>query len=1495
LDLKWLGANPDVELIVEDKDEHYHSYSHYTKEGEFVSNNHIASWKKLTYKNIYPNIDVVYEIHPRSGFKYSVLVHSGGDISKVQLKYSKKINLNVDGTISTATKFGDVIDHKPVTFYSNNKNSTIQSKYKVEGNVISFDIANYDKTKSILIDPWTQMPNFPSSNWDCVWECERDGAGNVYVIGGTSPMQLLKYDVAGTLQWTYNTPYDTTSWLGTFATDLAGNSYVSNGSPVKLMKIDNAASVVWNNTNPGGLLALTEFWNITFNCDQTKLIIGGTDGFLSPLPYIFDIDMTTGNVLTSVQMHGAGSFLAPQEVRSITPCNNGKYYFLSHDSIGWIHQSLTTCTPGTDIFRTGNGIGLSYKCEDWRYNNSGIMALAHYGGFVFVHKGDELQKRDFATAAVVATVTIPGGLLSGTAVGDQVGCSGIDIDDCGNIFVGSTNGIYKFNQALLPSDTFTTVFTVYDVEVNLAGDIIAGGSTGNSGSGSRTGYIQSFAATACAPQAIVCCDATICYQGSLCLTDTAVAIPVIVPGGTYSASCGACIDSVTGVFNALVAGVGNHTITYSFPCGSESITVPVNQCTSISVCEELNGSLTVSGGTGPYNWSEWFPGGSTPITNQTECVACGYTWVGLFCLDGIAPVTTCVTPAGWVPLATGPTIPPPSTYPVQVVDNAGTTSTISGPGTLLPCSGCAPLTVSTSAQVNVSCFGDSTASFGISATGGTGPYNYVLMNGSIPVDSFINATGTQTFSNLPAGNYIVNVLDSNACPGTTAIVITTPSLLTVAVDSVTNSNCAANSGSIQISPIDGTPNYSYLWSNGSTLEDATGLGAGAYQVTLTDANGCSVVSNSVTITEPSGMTVSLDNTTNEVCGLANGGINMTIAGGTVGYTYLWSNGMTSEDITGLSANTYQLTITDGSGCAAISGAIIITDSSSLLLHIDSVQATACHGGADGFINVSISGGTAGYTYLWSNGMTSEDQSGLVAAVYQVTATDAIGCTVTSASLTITEPSSITVTVDNSSPVSCGASDGTVSISVLGGTVAYSYLWTGGLTSEDITGLSTSGNYDVTVTDANACTATATAIVGSISGMTATATIANILCDGGNSGSINVTITGATMPYTYLWSNAATSQNISGLTAGLYTVSVTDAIGCFFEWDTTLTSAPNMTLTVDSSDVVSCVGGADGQLSSTVVGGTSPYSYLWSNGAVVSTASGLTIGTYSLTVTDANACTVSASGTILDANLLTVGINLITDTLDCDQNPIGALTAAGNGGVGGFSYLWSTAATDANLTGLTAGNYSVTVTDNNGCTSTTAATVYTLFVPTINPYVDAVGQQSTLITQGDSVLLFAGNDQTANGVTYSWSASSINGGDVGFSNTNLPNTSALPNMSDVYSLTVTATSADSCFVLDTLSILVQSVFDGMPNAFSPNGDGVNETLRPVGLTSADILEFKVFNRFGQVVYDNTDIDAGGWDGKYLGVPQPTEVYVFLLRYKLLGQSEKILKGEVTLIR
>jgi gliding motility-associated-like protein len=1411
---KWIGANENVQIIVENKDDFYHSYSFYDLAGNLSNSNYVSSYKKLTYKNLYDNIDAVYEIHPQGGYKYSLVLHPGADISKIKLEYNKNIQQNSDGTISIKTKFGDIIDHAPVTFFASNNSKVIKSLYLVNNNQISFFVDNYDRSKTIVIDPWTQTPNFPSTGWDCVWECERDGAGNVYLIGGTSPLQLLKYNSAGTLQWTYNTSYDTTEWLGTFAVDDAGNSYISNGSPARIMKVSTTAAQLWHNTNPGSLISLIEFWNITFNCDQTRLVVAGTDGTLSPLPYIFDINMATGAVITRVQVHGGGGLTNSQEVRSITPCNNGKYYFLSHDSIGYIHQSLNSCTQNGGIFRVNSGIDLGYKCENWRYNNSGIMALAHYNGFVYVHRGNQLQKRNFSNAAIVATATIPGGAFTSSFGGNNVGCSGIDIDNCGNVYVGSTNGVYKFDQNLSQLASYPTSFVVYDVEVNTGGEIIAGGSTGNSGSGNRAGYIQSFAAAACAPQSIVCCDATLCRPSTLCVTDAPITIQATSTGGTYSASCGACINATTGLFNPTLSGAGTFTVTYTLACGSESVDVVVNSCAPISVCQQSPTILAVSGGTGPYTWYSWNPGGTTPITTQAQCTACNssYTWFFGQCLNGVIPVTTCNVPAGYQVYGTGTTVTTPTNFPIQVVSASGTTITYNSLTSISACSSCPALNISSSAVTNVSCNGLSTGSFSFSTTSGTGPFNYTLLSGATTVRTLTAVSGTQNFTNLPAGTYTLSVTDANSCGGTTTITITQPTAVS-AVNNVTNVLCnGGSSGSATVSASGGTGPYTYLWSNASTSQNTTGLNTGSFTVTVTDNNGCTTSAN-FTITQPSLLASNTIAITDATCS-AGGSININVNGGVAGYNYSWSNGATTEDVSGLAASAYTVTITDVNGCSVVNGPNTVNANGVPSISVNNTTNVSCSGLSNGAVNISVSGGQGPYTYSWSNGQTTEDLNSLTAGSYSVTITDNLGCVTNFTNIQISQPAALLV---NSSlvNVSCnGLSDASILISASGGTASYNFIWSNGSTSEDLINI-VAGNYSGTLTDANGCIST----------------------------------------------------------FGPFSLSEPTAI------DITNISATN----------ASC-GLSDGAINITVVGGSPNYTYQWSNGASTEDIAGLLSGSYDLLITDSNGCSVVQNDINIAGGSIPFG-SISSQNESCGIPNSGSVTLNVNGGTAPFTYQWSNGASNQNLNNVPSGNYTVSITDSFGCTSTASATINTPLDPTIDALILPTLAVDTSVIWGTPLQLNGGTNQTGL-VTYNWT--SFGPGNPNFSDPNLISTEVNPDQDGQYIFVLTAQSNDGCTQIDSVFVTIEANNPQIPTAFSPNDQGDNNSFQVINLNKSLLVEFKIYNRWGQLIYN--DPIEGNWDGTYKGVKQSRDVYMYVIVWKSTSGGDNIVKrGNVTLLR
>ncbi|MCS6934843.1 MAG: T9SS type A sorting domain-containing protein [Chitinophagales bacterium] len=1185
--VEWVGANPQVTIVPEQKNSFYHSYTFYNKEGKEQNINFIPSYNKLIYRNLYPNIDVVYELTGDCGFKYSIIVKPGGDISKVQLRYSKPASLRQSGEVVVQTLLGPITEHVPVTFYADNPKANIYSRYFLQNNTISFKTGVYDKNKTIIIDPWVQTPNFINTGWDCVWECERDGAGNVYVIGGTSPMQLYKYNAAGALQWTYNTPYDTTEWLGTFAVDNAGNSYVTNGSLARIFKVNTSGTLVWNNPSPGGLFGSTEFWNIAFNCDQTRLVIGGTGGTLPPLPFVYNVDMNSGNVLNSKQVHD-GALFPTQEVRAITACGNSKYYFLTHDSIGYIHDNLTSCLGGGGgggsnfPFHVSNGISFGYKCENWRYNNTGIMAIAYHDGFVYVHRGNQLQKRAFSTGAVVATATIPNGIFTSSMGSNQVGCSGIDIDSCGNIYVGSVNAVYRFNTNLQQTGSFPTSgnYNVYDVEVSTNGDIIACGSTGTSSSGARTGYIQSWSAGSCAIKPIVCCDATICPVPTKCLQDPPVTLTTTTAGGTWS---GPGVNS-NGVFNPTTAGVGTHTITYTLPCGSESIQITVNACAALNVCNN-NGVYQVSGGTGPYTWYEYNPGGTINITNQQQCQACGGTWLLNQCFNPFPiPVTSCNIPPAWVQVGTGNTHTPSNVFPKKVTDNSGGELIINNASSVPPCSSCA---LGATATSNPATCGQNNGSATVTPTGGTAS-SYSWSNGG----------NTATITNLAPGTYTVTV-SGGGCTATASVTVinsgTPPALST----SSTAAGCTTN-GSATVTITSGSGPFTYNWSNGANTPTINAA-AGTYTVTVTGAGGCTA-SASVNI-PTSGNAITLNtSSTSAGCGTANGSATVNVTTGSGPFTYSWSNGGNSATISNLAPGTYTVTVTGSGGCSA-TASVNVSGGTPLTL-VTSSQQTSCTGNT-GSATVNVISGTGPFTYNWSNGATTQTINNLAQGTYTVTVTGSGNCTAT-ASVVITAINGVTLSIVITH-TTCGNNNGSVTANTSSGTPPFNFLWSNGANTSSISNLA-AGTYTVTVTDANNCTATASAAVNPSGGSSVQITTNKpVFCSGDSA-----KICAPTGYASYLWNTGATTPCIFVKNAGNYKVTVTDNGGC--------TAVSNsITQTVHPVPPVGITVKGDTLTSSPAV------SYQWYfNGSPIPGATGQIYivtqsGYYQVEITDANGC------------------------------------------------------------------------------------------------------------------------------------------------------------------------------------------------------------------------------------------------------------------------------------
>ncbi len=1371
----WENANPNPEVIATDPLTDYFSYSFFDRSGVAKNVNFIPGYKKLTYKNLYPNIDVEYTFHSSEGIKYAIILHPGADVSQVKLHYSDNPNLAANGDIHIHTKFGDIIDHAPVTFYGDNVSKVVASKFERNGKVISFDLGNYDHAKTLIIDPWVQTPTLAASNG--VWECEKDAAGNAYIIGGETPMRLRKYSSAGAVVWTFSTAYDTTNgeWLGSMATDLAGNSYVTCGSTARMTKVNAAGTQVWAVT--GG--SVDEYWTIAFNCDQTKLIVGGTriGGGLTPSPqgYIFDINTSNGSVITAVKVGSKRTYTLfgfpvtdGEEVRSITSSRNSRYYFLTLDSIGTIDQNFTVCGTPAPLWAVNHGYSFAYKCETNRPNNGNgaIVAIKANKNFVYTQNGTTVHKRSLGSGAVLASAAIPGGISVASGGMNQSGNQGIDIDSCGNVYVGSGNAILKYDANLNLLTNTAVSFRVSDVAVSYGGNVFVCGTNNDNSNTTRVGYIQQVNMSACDAPVLFCCDATICPAGPYCVTHAPVTLTPTTPGGVWSGP--GITNASTGLFSPSVAGVGTWTIKYTLACGADSITIKVNNCGALVACAETNGNITINSGTGPFTWYHQ--------VTTSGCVSGFGNCSGPFTVAG-PPTTT------WQSFATGTTITPGATYPIYVVNTNHDSLYIPNFAALQPCVSCPTLTVTPSAQNNVACFGQSTGSFSASTAGGASPYDYTLVNASGTVAAFNNVAGAQVFSGLAAGTYTLNVLDNAGCPGSVTITITQPTAaLAVSITASVNPSCSGTNGSATAQASNGTSPYDYVWTGASgtlqttnnitTSNTLSGLASGTYTITVNDNNNCTATTT-VVLTNAAAPTVTITAQTNVQCfGASTGSATATAASGSSPYDYVWTgasgtlqttnNITTPNTLNGLAAGTYTVTVTDNNNCVATQTVTITQPATALTVTMTASVDASC-GSSNGSATAQASNGTSPYDYVWTGAsgtlQTTNNAAGadvlgsLAAGTYTVTVTDANNCAA-STTVVINNSGGPSLSISAQTNITCnGGNNGSATVSASGGVSPYDYVWanaSGTIQSDlNIPGPSissglTAGTYTVSVTDNNNCLSTQLVTITEPAAITSAMTSTPAGCTA--NGTATATPAGGTSPYTYAWSPlGGTGSTASSLASGTYTVTITDNALCTHTDTITVGNTGGGLTSTATSTSVSCNGGNNGTATVTPTSGTGPYTYAWSpSGGNNATAISLTAGTYTCTFTDANSCVATQTVTVTEPSAFSITPAQI-DVL-CSGASTGSATVTVAGGTTPYTYAWTPSGGTANTaTGLAAGTYTCTIQDVALCSATQVFTI-----TDVNPPITSTltSTPASCNQSNGTASVTAGGG--APGYTYSWS-------------------------------------------------------------------------------------------------------------------------------------------------
>lgn len=920
-----------------------------------------------------------------------------------------------------------------------------------------------------------------------------------------------------------------------------------------------------------------------------------------------------------------------------------------------------------------------------------------------------------------------------------------------------------------------------------------------------------------------------CYSPNAFITYTWNFGPNATPQTFTGATPPAVTFSTTGTQNVTVTGntVGGNACSST---ASQSVFVTAGAPTSLftassPACLGTNTTVTYTGNASSSATYTWNFGSGTVISGSGQGpYVISYSVAGTYTMS--LDVTECSTPSGI------------------------TTNTI---------------TVFASPTANAG--NDVSICAGSNATlNGSGGVNY----GWAPSGAGLSCTLCQNPVASPSisTSYTLAVMDANGCTNTDVINVTVNPVPTASISGNTTI-CSGNSTTLTASG-----GSSYSWSTTSTTISisVSPTLTTSYTVITTDANGCSdsaVVSVSVN-------TLPAANAGADVTYCAGQNTTLNASGGT---SYIWTpaSDLSNTNISNPVANptssaSYTVTTTDVNGCTN-------TDVVSITVN----QLPVANAGADislcsGFnTTLSASGGST-YSWVPSAGLSNANISNPIANPSSTTTYTVIvsngNCTSADVMLVTINPIPV-ATISSQTNVSCfGGSNGAATVVITTGTSPYTYNWNNGQTTSSASGL-IAGNYTVSIIDANGCATSQTVSITEPAVLASASSASNVSCNGGSDGTAITNVSGGTVTYTYFWlpgggSNAA----ISGLTAGGYTVLITDGNGCTTVSNVTVTQ-PNALASNLTSQNTGC-GMTNGIITSSSSGGTGSYTYLWSDGQITSSATGLAQGTYTLTIMDANGC-------------------LLVDTISVSQDPPPVASISGDTSLclgesvslvasGGNSYFWNTFQTTASIivSPSASSNYSVIVTNGN-CTDTTFLSVTVNQLPIANAGTDVT------VAYGQSLQIGA-----SGGTSYSWSPS------AGLSCTNCQNPSANPIVTTDY--VVVVTDANGCTDADTIHVFVDETCTAiyLPNAFSPNGDGENDELRIYINNLLCIVDFKIsiFDRWGEKVFQSTD-KAFRWDGSYAKIidsePLGTAVFVYRMNAEMYDGTQIKQTGNVSMIR
>ncbi|MEI8202803.1 MAG: gliding motility-associated C-terminal domain-containing protein [Bacteroidota bacterium] len=1519
-----------------------------TYENYFIGNNpkHWASrvrrYKEFEYIHLWDNINLnVFEKDYL--LKYEIVAEPNADIAKVKFSYdgAKNIAIDAKGNLIITTSINKIIEIKPKAWVLDGvKEKEVVCNFKLKKNILSFEFPEgYDHSKVLVVDPtliFSSYSGSTSDNWGYTATYDKNGflyaGGNVFSLGYPTTTGAYQINYGGGSCDMAISKYDTTGHFMIYSTYLGGDS---TDVPNSLITNDNGELFILGTTGSNNFPTTANAYSSVFH--------GGTPYVLTyVLQYPHGSDIVVARLssdgtqlLSSTYLGGSGN----DGLNSVDTLKHnyaddvrGEIMIDKNSNVYIVSSTTSIDFPVTaGAFQTTFGGGKQDGCiAKLDQNLTTLIWCSYLGGnkndAIYSIKLDPSENiyvaggtcsPNFPVTPGVLFPIYPGGKCDGfithiSKLGDAIlqstyyGAAGYDqvylleTDRNGNVYVlGQTDApanTYIFNalwsypgggqfvsklSSSLNNKIWSTTFGSGTAGPNISPTaflVDVCNSVYLSGWG---GAVNGFGGTTGLPITANAFQTTTDNSDYYFLVIKDDASGIVygtyfggpqsyehVDGGTsrfdrkgriyqsVCAGCGAHSDfpttagAVSNTNNSSNCNNGVIKFDFKLPIIIAEFIVPPVGCTPYNV--SFQNTSTSGSGSMICNWSF----GDGTYSNQ-------FSPNHTYTQSGVYDIRLIVSDTGSCNSS--------DTISHQMVVLSGVNSTL---------------------PTDTICIGQQTQIGVLPQVGSNLTYSWS------PTTGLSNANAANPFANpLGTTNYTLYI-SNGVCTDTLVQKVLVYNFLAEAGPNI--NVCQGDTITLHGSVIGSSGSVLYIWSSNPAFSDTlnsplnnpnfNAVVQNNISYYLKVSNGLCDKTDSIHLTVS---TVSIDAGNNKTICFGDStflSVSNLIPG--MSLTYSWTptssiiiGGNTSSPLVNPSTTTtYYATASNSLGCSKVDSMKITVIK---LIPTVSYSNVSCFNSCNGHINVSVSGGSPNYQFNWSNGANTSNISNLCPDTYSLIITDSNNCKAVVSQI-ITQPQPLVITFPDTTHVVCnGICDGAIISSVTGGTPNYQFHWISGQTTDTISNLC-AGLYTLTVTDANNCTTTASVPVLDTSNFNAIGHYKQPNCADSCNGIAWVTASAGVPPYTYLWNTFSTNDSIFQLCSSIYNVRVTESHGCIHMVYIQLPQP--QPVFIDTLSLINplCHDSCNGFISIIASGGTSPYQYLWNTSQGTPSINNLCAGIYYITVTDSAGC--SASDTFQLIAPAPITITLTSTDVPCESVCNSVITASVQGGVGSYSYAWSTGSSGNPITNGCFGLNYVSVTDANNCEAIKSINVNitTSFPTNFKAWIgnDTLKKIDTIYESLSAQL----NSTIISGYQYQWSPSS------GLNNPSVSNPIATPSGTTTYYVTVTDTYG--CQKVDSVKIVIEEVicdepFIYVPNAFSPNQDNKNDVLY-VRSNIITELTFLIYDRWGEKVFESHQLQQG-WDGNYKGKACEPGVYVYYIDAGCYAKKRYKHKGNITLIK